>query len=215
MAEPGCEEVRAAAAEAGLGILPLPERAALDRHLRACAACRGEVAAMEAVAARLLDLVPGTEPPLGFDRRALARVAPARRRRPRGAWIVTAAAAAAVAAGALGWVAGAHAQRRPAPATAAATVLRAPLRQGDRIVGEVDAYGGRHPWVSMWVRGSSIDGTVTCELVRRGGGPVSLGSFDVAGGAGAWSAPDPAGTSGVTGAVLVGPDGRVVASATF
>ncbi|MGH9056175.1 MAG: hypothetical protein ACRDYY_10005, partial [Acidimicrobiales bacterium] len=80
MADIGCGHVRDVAAELALGILPGGEQPAVASHLEACATCREEVGAMEVVAARLLELVPGTEPPLGFDHRVLARVSGSSRR---------------------------------------------------------------------------------------------------------------------------------------
>jgi len=69
-----CAMARDAAAEYALDILEPEERSALAAHLVRCPACRAEVDAMSDVATRLIELVPGTEPPLGFDRRVLARV---------------------------------------------------------------------------------------------------------------------------------------------
>ncbi len=69
-----CAEARDLAAEFALDILEPEERSAVAAHLLRCPTCRAEVSGMEVVSERLLDLVPGTEPPLGFDRRVLARV---------------------------------------------------------------------------------------------------------------------------------------------
>ena len=69
---------------------------------------------MDSVSTRLIELVPGTEPPLGFDRRVLARVRQSRpgptgglvRRRPLFAAAAGAAAVVALVFGSLGWFAG-------------------------------------------------------------------------------------------------------------
>src|SRR5262249_27686356 len=111
MIELTCREVRDSSAEFALGILPAEERASVAAHLLRCPSCREEVEGMMAVGTRLLDLVPGTEPPLGFDRRVLARVhgshAAARTRSWRRPSRLVAAIAAAAAAAALfasvGW----------------------------------------------------------------------------------------------------------------
>jgi hypothetical protein len=221
-----CTEVRDAAAEFALDILEPTERSAVAAHLLRCPACRAEVDSMVGVGTRLLDLVPGTEPPLGFDRRVLARVRPTATggpRRARGMQLVgrrprlftgVAAAAAAVALvfGSLGWFAG-----RTTTHTTNKAVLTAAFRQGNRSVGtvEVDAYAGRSPWVSMTVQGAGGSEKVTCELIGTNGSRTDLGSFDLVDGSGSWGAPDRAGLAGITGAQLVSSDGQVVATAVF
>lgn len=216
MTNPTCAEVCDAAAEFALGILPAEERAAVAAHLLRCPACRDEVEQMMAVGSRLLDLVPGTEPPLGFDRRALARVHGSRAAARAGTWrrssrLITAlgaAAAAAVIFAAVGWMAhGNHTPKEPAH-------LTAEFHQNGRAIGEVDAYGDHPLWVSMSLHGATTSGWVTCELVGRDG-TIRLGSFPLVGGGGTWSAPDPKGLQGVTQARLVDGQGHVVATADF
>jgi hypothetical protein len=73
-----CVETREAAAEFALGILDPAHRDEVARHLCRCHDCRVEVAGLTEVALRLLDVLPGTEPPLGFDRAVLFRVRPGR-----------------------------------------------------------------------------------------------------------------------------------------
>jgi anti-sigma-K factor RskA len=212
-----CAEVRDAAAEFALDILDPVERSAIAAHLIRCPDCRAEVDSMAAVGARLIELVPGTEPPLGFDRRVLARVNPAAsadrgviRGRPRLFAAVTAAAAAvALVFGSLGWFAGRTTSHTPH------VVLTAEFHQSGQNVGEVYAYSGRSPWLSMTVHGLA-GSTVTCELVGNHGTVIiRLGSFPLAGGSGTWGAPDPAGFTGVTGARLVSSTGQTLATATF
>src|SRR5438270_10969976 len=92
-----CSEVRDTAAEFALDILGPAERSAVAAHILRCPECRAEVESMGETAGRLLDLVPGTEPPLGFDRRVMARVGqPARPDRVRRRSRVGVGAAAAV-----------------------------------------------------------------------------------------------------------------------
>lgn len=70
-----CVEAREAAAEFALGILDPIYRREVDSHLRLCDDCRREITGLTEVAARLLDVIPGTEPPLGFDRAVLVQIA--------------------------------------------------------------------------------------------------------------------------------------------
>jgi hypothetical protein len=112
--------------------------------------------------------------------------------------------------GTLGWFigqGGSHPQ--------AHVLLAAAFRQAGRSIGEVDVYRGRSPWVSLSIRGSGTSGTVTCQLLYRNGHVTTLGSFDLVGGTGSWSAPDTAGTAAATGARLVDNHGQVVATANF
>lgn len=221
-----CAEARDLAAEFALDILEPEERSAVAAHLLRCPTCRAEVSGMEVVSERLLDLVPGTEPPLGFDRRVLARVqagpAEARpahqvgvrrfaRRRPRVALAVVAmSAAAAVGFGWIGWMAG-HRDHRTQPAV----VLSAAFRQGGHDVGEVYAYAGHPEWLEMTINAGGPAGHLICEVVQRDGSVHVLGSFDLVGGKATWGAPDPAGVNGMTGVRLVDSQGHVVATATL
>jgi anti-sigma factor RsiW len=216
MTEVTCRDVQDAAAEYALDILDADERSAIAAHLLRCRECRAEVDAMNGVSSRLLELVPGTEPPLGFDQRVLARV---RRDRSAGRrWVsrrprLTTGLAAAVAAGALvfgslGWF---DKGSSPHPARAA---LAADFIQSGRNVGEVYATQSSN-WVSMMVRGARGAEKVTCQLVRRDGSITTLGSFDLVDGSGSWGAPDPAGFAGAAGARLVDNTGKVIATATF
>jgi hypothetical protein len=211
-----CADVRPAAAEYALAILPTEDRHQVTAHLLHCEACRAEVDAMRSVGERLLDLVPGTEPPLGFDRRVLERVRPSgagaragafARRRPRAVMVgAVAAVAAAVALSLVAVGLGAGARHRPQ------AVLSAVFWQKGHQVGSVYAYAGHPPWLSMQVAGSSWTGRVTCEVVGPRGQVTVVGSFDLVGGSGEWGAPDPAGVGQVTAVRLVNSRGVVVAT---
>jgi hypothetical protein len=211
-----CGEVRDSAAEFALDILEPEQRSAMAAHLIRCPACRAEVESMAAVGSRLLELVPGTEPPLGFDERVLAQVSPAaaiglrrRRRRPRLlAGLAAAAAAVALAFGSAALFGGStasHSQR---------AVLTADFIQGGRNVGEVYAYS-EPSWLSMVVHGAQGAQKITCELVDKDGAVTVVGSFDLVDGSGSWGAPDQAPLAGVSGARLVDSSGQVIATATF
>jgi hypothetical protein len=213
-----CSEVREATAEFALDILPSHERSLIGAHLLRCPECRAEVEAMSGISARLLELVPGTEPPLGFDERVLALVRPdvkgPRRffnRRPGRVFAGLAAVAAAVVlivSLSLGWFQGGSGSNAPGAALTAAFI------QNGRDVGDV--YGSRSPaWVDMRVVGLTGAEKVTCQLLHKDGHVTTVGSFDVVDGSGRWGAPDPGGFAGVTGARLLDDRGQVIATATF
>ncbi len=209
-----CAEVNEAAAEFALGVLPPDEREMVAAHLERCPACRLEIESMRSVGHQLLDLVPGTEPPLGFDRRVLARITPAHhpvRRRYR--MIATLAAAATIAVATTIGADAAHTTHTTRPPQA--VLASAVLFQGKQRVGQVDLYRGRPPWVGVTLRSAAVDGRVTCEMVNYDGTVSDLGSFGLAAGSGSWFAPYPKGASGLEGVRLLDEKGDVVASAEF
>jgi anti-sigma factor RsiW len=65
--EMGCAGVADAAAELALGVLPGGERARVLAHLGGCGACRENVRQLTMTGEALLGLLPGSEPPLGFE----------------------------------------------------------------------------------------------------------------------------------------------------
>ena len=211
MIEISCADVRDSAAEFALDILPSDERAVIAAHMLRCPACRLEIESMENVGTRLLELVPGTEPPLGFDRRVLARVSqPQNPLRRRYRMIVTVAAAAAIAVGAT--VGSMDAGRSTHPTQ---HLLAAALMQGQRSVGEVDITAGSPPWVSMTVKNTGATGTITCELIGTDGSVTVVGHFELYHGGGSWAARDNATSTGASGIRLVDGQGRVIAAANF
>jgi hypothetical protein len=209
MSEMSCAQVQEASAEYALEILPPHERGRVAAHLLRCPSCRAEVQELSHLGARLLDLVPGAEPPIGFDSKVLARVT--RRRRPNRVQLLlgVAAAAAVIAVAATGIAGLGHKTHSPAPVE-----LTAQLLQANRSIGTVYV-DGRPTWVSMTVHQASVSGAVTCQLIERDGQIITVGTFNLVDGSGSWGVPDPSGTATLTGARLVGPSGSVVATAFF
>jgi hypothetical protein len=132
---------------------------------------------------------------------------------------VAAAALAVVACGLGGWgLRGAVAPSGGARGTTAEAPLReaALLTAAHQTEGKVYLYDGSPRWLYMAVdtHGSSND-NVICQLETRGGGTVTIGSFRLQGGYGAWGSPDPIAASQVTGARLTTMNGTVLATASF
>ncbi|MER5969503.1 hypothetical protein ABT112_07155 [Streptomyces sp. NPDC002055] len=69
-----CAELRELGAELALGILPGQERAAAIDHLDRCPSCREYVEHLTLAEDGLLGLLPGSEPPVGFEKRVLRRL---------------------------------------------------------------------------------------------------------------------------------------------
>ncbi|MFI1712526.1 anti-sigma factor family protein [Streptomyces litmocidini] len=232
-----CERLREEGAELALGILPARERAEAVAHLDRCPDCRAYVERLTAVGDGLLGLLPGAEPPVGFESRAVRAMLPApaapavagRRLRGRRFRMAAAGVATALAFGFGGWAVGSVVEGAPRVPAPAPHVLEAALVSPDRAgigrkVGRIyahpaDAAGG-NGWVYMSVDlgdGAAADGPVRCVLVRADGSSVPLGTFHVKGGYGYWGAPAPVDLSPGTlsGARLVAADGTVLATARF
>ncbi|MFJ7956318.1 anti-sigma factor family protein [Streptomyces sp. NPDC096319] len=90
-----CERLRDAGAELALGVLPARERAEAVAHLDRCPECRAYVERLTAVGDALLGLLPGAEPPVGFESRAVRAMGPAGAGRARAAGAGPAGAAGA------------------------------------------------------------------------------------------------------------------------
>jgi hypothetical protein len=203
-----CAEVQEAAAEFTLGILPQSDRGLAAAHRLHCYRCRREVAALREVASRLLDVVPGTEPPLGFDRAVMARVTPRWRGRRVTSAVLGAVAACALLVGVGLQVIGGS------PQAARPTSEVAVFRDGGVAVGSVTA-SGQPLWVSVTVRGAAVSGPISCQVVSRTGSVQTLGVFELVHGSGSWAAAEPAGIRGDREAHLVDSSGRVIATATL
>ncbi|MEF9881516.1 zf-HC2 domain-containing protein [Streptomyces sp. P9-A4] len=68
-----CEGLRELDAELALGVLPARERALAVAHLDHCPGCREHIARLTPLGDGLLGLLPGSEPPVGFETRVTAR----------------------------------------------------------------------------------------------------------------------------------------------
>src|SRR5256884_8740295 len=96
MSAPMCGDVRELAPELALGIVGGPERADALQHASECGPCRALIGELAEAADALTLLAPESEPPPGFEERALAALrAPRWRMRRRAAGMAAAAAAAA------------------------------------------------------------------------------------------------------------------------
>jgi hypothetical protein len=233
---PDCEGAWANASELALGVLPAQDRAAVMAHLQRCPSCLEHVRELARTADELLDLVPGSEPPPGFETRVLQRIGlppPERRRRsPRHRLLQCAAATAAAAtlvAG--GWAIGATTSGptplAPSPTGSAGVraerLLGATLNARGQDVGRAFAYTGPSPWVYMSVDANdlpaatraTLHGRVTCQIQRADGSRATVGTFTLGDGYSHWAAPYPAGSAALTGVRLLAADGSVVATAAF
>jgi hypothetical protein len=241
--EMSCGEFADVAAELALGVLTGRERAQAVAHLDECDSCRERIRQLSLTGEEILGLLPSREPAEGFESRVLGRLGLATpsqatpslaspglataglggqrspKRWTRRMLTVAAAALAVVACGLGGWgLRGAMAPSGGARGTTAGAPLReaALLTAAHQAEGKVYLYDGSPRWLYMAVdtQGSSND-SVICQLETRGGGTITIGSFRLEGGYGAWGSPDPIAASQVTGARLTTMNGTVLATASF
>ena len=242
--EMGCHEFSDVAAELALGVLTGRERAQALAHLDRCASCREEVRQLTATGEGLLGLLPSVEPPAGFEARVMDRLGlsapapspaaqagwlsrvpllgrkPARRATTGPAWLagrtrralaLAAVTLAVVAAGLGGW-----GLRPGTPAPAGAPLSSATLLSAShQAAGKIFLYEGSSRWLYMSVNMPTGNGTVICQVESGDGQVTTVGSFKLTGGYGYWGSPVPATHGALTGARLVGPDGTVLATASF
>jgi hypothetical protein len=225
MTELSCRQCRELAPELALGVLSGVERAHALAHLDHCTTCRNAVSALALTGDRLIELLPGAEPPVGFEHRVLTAVGPpsplARRWRW---WLPAAAVMIALALVGGGWTLG-RASLGIGPLTtgaAARTILFAPLRSGldgsgGEEIGQAYLYPDRPSWIylSLDADNDAITGTVRCELVRRDGSTVPIGTFTLAKGYGAWGAPITTDRDSLATARVIDSTGATVATARF
>lgn len=220
MSDLNCTRMRELAPELALDILSGYERATAQAHLGQCPGCRAYVNSLTQVSDTLLTLVPGVEPPVGFEDRVLSRMgmAPRQPRQPQRRWfpIAVAAAVAALVFGVGGWVIGGIAMSHTGVEASGVEFRFAALHTADnRQIGQVFTYEGQPPWMYMSVTDEPDVTTVACQLVRNDGTEVPVGTFALSGGKGSWGAELKFDPGTVVGARLVDSHGAVLATATF
>ncbi|MDC0773308.1 zf-HC2 domain-containing protein [Streptomyces sp. HD] len=216
-----CERLREQDAELALGVLPARERAEALAHLDRCPDCREHIERLTVVGDGLLALLPGAEPPLGFESRVVRALgaAPAPKRRRYRLRLAAAAVAAALACGFGGWAVGTLVETAPASVSQQADggLREATLVADGHEVGRIYVHHGDEGWVYMSV---DLDGNgrgpVRCLLVHADGSTVPVGSFPLKDGYGSWGGPTTTDhPTTLTGARLTAPDGSVLATASF
>ena len=132
--------------------------------------------------------------------------------------LTTAAVAlAVVACGVGGW----GLRGATGPASGGSTA-EGPLREATLLTaahqkaGQIYIYDGNPRWLYMGFDTKAAgDGTVVCQLIAKGGRVITIGSFKIDGGYGAWGSPDPVAAGDVTGARITSLTGKVLATASF
>jgi hypothetical protein len=229
-----CDDTEASLAELALGILPGDERARVLAHLEGCERCQVEAERLTATADTLLHLAPDIEPPLGlevslFERLGVSVPNPeikVARKRIGGSLARLShggrafAAAAAVTVGIAlgfggGWVANPGASVATNSYTHYVASATATLTSDTRDIGTVVTVGGSPGWMLMTVQYGSLNGSVTCEITASNGERMTVGSFRLHDGHGAWAARLPSSVESIRSARIVDPGGVVIGSASF
>jgi hypothetical protein len=230
MAELSCRQCEELAEELALGVLSCHERADALAHLEGCSSCQDRVSALTATADRLVELLPPVEPPAGFEQRVINALVIPPPPRPRRWQLPVAAGLAAVALATSGWIAGrATHNQTPTEAgpqtqtsndgqTGERTVLYAPLTTAEKHqVGQAYLYPGNPSWIylSLDAPNTTTAGTINCEVVRRDGSTLPVGSFPLINGHGTWSGPAPIDRDTLASAKLINRNGHTLAKAHF
>ena len=218
-----CDDLAEVAAELALGVLTGRERAQAIMHLDRCGTCRERIRDLAVTEEELLGLLPGREPPAGFETRimGLPGFTGRHRRHPPGRprWMLAAVAATviAVAAGLGGWgLRGAAPASPPAGGVAQPALHTAALTTAShQRIGTIFLYNGRPGWLYMNVDTGSGNGTIICQLEGPDGSVITVGSFRLTGGYGHWGSPEPLPPAAVTGARLATTRGKALATASF
>ena len=229
----GCERYAGELAELALGISVGRERAEALSHLEQCQQCQAEMERLSVAADAMLEVMPGLEPPLGFEVRlaerlragAAVRQWSGTRWRVRRISLVLACLLAIAGLGA-GLSAGWLARGGSSPAQSAfgtgpgGSVSTRSLVSAGRAVGYVTVYsgpdwdGGGGGWLFMSLSAGSWSGAAQCEVRLADGAKLMLGKFWLDDGYGAWGVALASGTGRITSASVVTPRG-VLASASF
>ncbi|HEV8559995.1 MAG TPA: zf-HC2 domain-containing protein [Actinophytocola sp.] len=215
MVDPGCERLREVGAELALGVLPARDRAAVMAHLQECPACESYLSELTALGDRLVGLVPGVEPPVGFEQRVMDRLgltASAPRRHRRRVVITFAAALLALTLGAAGWLGwhGRDLQHRDGD-----DLVKVPLSASGPVAGEVFAYRDSRSWLYVELSGLPNYGSVSCQVRFTDGQVFTVGTFPVTEGAGQWGGPAPVSGTDPAEVRILAPDGTIVGTARF
>ena len=234
MTELTCQQCREIAAELAINVITGTERAQALAHLDSCPACRDTVSALTVTVDRLVELIPETQPPPGFEHRVIAALTPAAPRLRR--WRTPAAAILVASALTVGGSILDHTNHGATPADAQAgerTVMYAPLTTTEQHseqhqIGHAYIYPGNPSWIylsldtksnttsdSVDTHSNATSDTVQCEVVRQDGSAVPVATFSLTHGRGAWGGPAPVDRDTLISARLINGNGHTLATAHF
>ena len=213
-----CAHFSDSLAELALGVLNGRERGDVLVHLQDCPRCTAKLEGLSMAVDGLLEVVPGVDPPLGFEVRVLDRLElgkQPRQRLARKPLLLGLALACLLALGGigLGWHAASSAPPRSQHAAIEVGPITATLlaKQGPR--GEVLLYRGHPGWFVMVVNGMKGVTRVRCLVTTSTGPSITIGWFSLNHGSGTWSGTLPVAADSVRSAAIASPGGTVLGSA--
>jgi hypothetical protein len=210
MAELKCERLHEIGPELALGVLAGRDRAEAIEHLQDCPACEQHVRELSVVGDRLVLLVPGAEPPVGFEQRVLERLGLAQRRRWRHRrWLAAAAVVLAIGLAAGGW-----ALRGVLHDTESQPFITANLTSTGGPVGEVSIFTDRRAWLYVDLS-TATSPTVTCQLLLTDGRSVDVGTFPTTGAETDWASPVSVAGTQISDVRIIAEDGSLIGTAHF
>jgi hypothetical protein len=209
-----CAGVREVAPEFALGVLDAEERSDVVLHLDHCAPCRTYVAELSEAGDAISLLAPESEPPLGFERRAVERMVGAERRQRWRTMKLVAAVAAAAAILSIVLVRIVDDNRAPTASVAAPTHQTVAMVGADGAhVGEADVQGaGNARSVALTVNYYTLPNGSYRIVLDSQKGTEPLGDMQVVSGKGAWAGTVP-GTDEESKLSLVDATGHALCSA--
>jgi hypothetical protein len=204
------ERLREGLAEQALGTLDGRARAELLDHVAQCPECAAELEGLAGAVDALVLVVPGHEPPVGFESSVMARIraGAAPRVAPRRRVLAVAAIVAVLAAFGAGWAASGATD---GTATRSGHVASRPFAAQGRTVGAAYVYTGAPAWMFVAVDLPGAPSTAGCVVVGTDGTRHDLGTFPLIAGKGAWGATLPVSYSSLRQVLLTSPSGEVVA----
>jgi hypothetical protein len=217
-----CTAVNETAADFTLGFLTGEQRAATIAHLDQCPRCRSDVAELAVTADSTLLLVPGAEPPDGFDRRTVhafistcrptpdtahSPTAPRRQRRLAHSLVAACVIVALVAV-----VFGSVVVSRGSAAASVALAVRA---QDGREIGHAVVTSDEPAWLFMTLDPAWVSGAYECRVALRDGSVIVAGEFVGGDGPADWSGRLSVSRGQMNEIRVVDPDGHLIGSATL
>jgi hypothetical protein len=212
-----CEPFRDDLAELALGVVTGLERAQILEHVEGCPQCSAELEQLAAAADSVLAIVPGVDPPAGFEVRVLDRIKLERRTARPVVRLrrVLASAAIVLASVGAGIGIGLASSSSTPQSTLSAALRWAPLDSAGTPHGTVVLSAGHPAWFVMIVDHLAHTSAVRCAVVTNDGRTINMGEFWLTHGSGAWSTTLPVAVSNVRIATLTSLSGKVLASASL
>lgn len=230
MTELTCQQCQQLAVELACDILPCDQRAHALAHLDRCTTCQDTVSALTVTIDRFVQLLPAAQPPAQFEQRVITALTtpPSTPRQ----WIPAAAGLLALALATSGWILArvthnltptqTNTQISNDTQAGERTVLYAPLTTGQaqtsqHQIGHAYVYPGSPSWIylSLDISNTTTNDTAKCQLIRRDGSTVPIGTMSLSHGRGTWAGPAPVDRDTLATARLINTHGHTLANAHF